>query len=106
MTGPLVRMRIWTGGSDGAVLLLAVHHIISDFRSLAILARELGAFYREETGGAAADLAPPVPFAEAVARQAERLAGERGERLWAYWRDRLAGSPPPLDLPADPPRPP
>ncbi len=106
VTGPLVRMRIWTGGSDGAVLLLAVHHIISDFRSLAILARELGAFYREETGGAAADLAPPVPFAEAVARQAERLAGERGERLWAYWRDRLAGSPPPLDLPADRPRPP
>jgi amino acid adenylation domain-containing protein len=99
--GPLVRARV-----SGERLLLAVHHIAADFASLAVAARELGALYREEAGGPAADL-PPVAleYGDFVHWQAARLAGPIGERLGSYWSERLDGVCD-LDLPADRPRPP
>ena len=67
------------------------------------MARELAALYR----GEAPEPLPPLPlrYADYVRWQAETLAGPRGERLWGYWRERLAGVRD-LDLPADHPRPP
>jgi amino acid adenylation domain-containing protein len=98
--GPLLRARIYQG-ADGETLLLVVHHIVADFASLAVVARELAALYRGE------ELAPPPPlrYADFVLWQAEALAGARGERLLTYWRRRLDGVRD-LDLPADHPRPP
>ncbi len=97
--GPLLRVRL-----AGSVLLLSIHHLVADFASLALLARELGALYRQETGGAAAALpAPTAGYGDFVRWQETMLAGPRGERLWAYWREALAGVPD-LDLPADRPR--
>ncbi|HBL27246.1 MAG TPA: hypothetical protein DD490_10465, partial [Acidobacteria bacterium] len=43
-------------------------------------------------------------YDEHVRREAERLAGPRGERLWAYWSEHLREAPD-LDLPTDHPRP-
>src|SRR4029077_11055271 len=43
--GPLLRARIYQG-TDEATLLLVVHHIVADFASLAVVARELAALYR------------------------------------------------------------
>jgi amino acid adenylation domain-containing protein len=105
-TGPLARVRVFERGGGEQVLLFAVHHLVADFWSLGVVARELGALYRQETGGPAADL-PPVAlqYTDFVHWQAERLAGERGEKLWGFWRERLAGLPD-LDLPTDRPRPP
>jgi amino acid adenylation domain-containing protein len=91
------------------VLLLAVHHIAADFASLAVIARDLGALYRQETGGPAAVLPEPMPYAVHVRREREMLAGPEGERRWDFWRAALAGERgpvPDLDLPADRPRPP
>jgi len=97
--GPLLRARIFKG-EDGETVLLAVHHIVADFASLAVMARDLSALYRGET------LEPPaLRYADYVHWQREILAGPRGERLWSYWRQRLAGLRD-LDLPADHPRPP
>src|SRR6185295_13468555 len=68
--------------------------------------RQLGALYREETGGPRAELAAPgLQYADFVRWQADLLAGPRGERLWDYWRRELAGVSD-LDLPVDRPRPP
>jgi len=94
-SGPLFRVRLL-----GSVLLLSVHHIVADFTSLAVLARDLGALYRQET-------LPPVAasYGDFARWQEAMLAGPRGEKLWAYWRQALAGVPD-LDLPADRPRPP
>ena len=107
--GPLLRARVFTGatGADGeSVVLLAVHHIVADFASLAVMARELSALYRQETGNPEAVPEPsPLRYADFVRWQEEMLAGPRGERLGSYWRRRLAGVPD-LDLPADHPRPP
>ena len=97
--GPLLRARIFRS-PEGETVLLAVHHIVADFASLAVMARDLAALYRGEA------LEPPaLRYADYVHWQAGVLAGPRGERLWEYWRQRLAGVRD-LDLPADHPRPP
>ena len=93
-------------GSDAEeeteTVLLAVHHIVADFASLAVMARELvGALPRRRPAAAARAAATPTTSHW----QAGVLAGPRGERLWEYWRQRLAGVRD-LDLPADRPRPP
>ena len=104
--GPLWRVRLFARGEGEAVLLWAIHHLVADFWSLGLLARELGTLYSEETGGPAAAL-PPVEAAPRPADHsrwlARRLAGPRSEHLWSYWRQRLAGLLD-LDLPTDRPR--
>jgi amino acid adenylation domain-containing protein len=104
--GPLLRIRLLTREDAPPVLLLVVHHIVADLWSLAILARELGVFYRAEAEAAEADLpAQTATYAEHVERQLALLAGADGERLWEFWRRQLAGAPPVIDLPADRTRP-
>jgi amino acid adenylation domain-containing protein len=104
--GPLLRVRAFDRGDGEHALLLAVHHIAVDFASLAVVARDLGALIREAAGGPPAEL-PALPFGESdfIRWQEEMLAGPRGERLWSWWRDALAGLPD-LDLPTDRARPP
>ena len=100
--GPLLRVAVWRRQGEH-VVVLAVHHIVADFRSLGVLLVELGALY----GGR--PLPPPAGTASHaghVRREAERLRGERGESLRAYWRAVLPPDAPPLELPADRPRPP
>jgi len=97
--GPLLRVTLFTGTPGGPVLLVVIHHIISDFWSLAIVMRELPALYRGD------DLAPPgLSYDEHVRREREALSDGRGEPVLAWWRERLAGLPT-LELPTDRPRP-
>ncbi|MBW8874482.1 MAG: non-ribosomal peptide synthase/polyketide synthase [Acidobacteria bacterium] len=102
---PLLRMRIFDREGTGVVLLV-VHHLVADFWSLAVLVRELAAFYRGETAGTPV-LLPAIPcrYSDFVRWQERRLAGPEGERLWDFWRQRLAGASRVLDLPTDRPRP-
>src|SRR5205807_1831065 len=100
--GPLLRVAVWRRQGEH-VVVLAVHHVVADFWSLGVLLAELGALY----GGR--PLAPPPAAAAAsyfghVRREAERLRGERGESLRAYWSAVLPADAPPLELPADRPR--
>src|SRR5690349_12111222 len=98
--GPLVRAALYSRSKTEHVLLLSMHHIVTDFWSLGVLLDELGALY-----GTAQLPAPPPGYAEFALWQEQRLAGPEGEALWAYWRERLAGELPVLDLPTDRPRP-
>ncbi|HWN45428.1 MAG TPA: amino acid adenylation domain-containing protein, partial [Thermoanaerobaculia bacterium] len=108
--GPLLRVVLfpWAPARNGErVLLLVIHHMIGDFWSLAVLARDLGRLYAAERAGIQAALGPPpLDFRDWVSWQEERLAGPEGERLWGYWLEQLAGELPHLDLPSDQPRPP
>ncbi|MQY12842.1 Dimodular nonribosomal peptide synthase [Streptomyces sp. RB5] len=98
--GPLMRVRLLRLADDEHVLLLCLHHIISDGWSAGILTRDLAALY----GGA--ELPPlRVQPADHAAWQRQRLAGERERAQLAYWRERLAGVPT-VDFPTDHPRPP
>ncbi|WNG46959.1 amino acid adenylation domain-containing protein [Archangium minus] len=104
--GPLMRVLLLSRRPDEHVLLLALHHLITDFWSLAVMVEELGSLYTAETGGAPASLpALSLSPTEADRALAARLSGPRGEALWNFWRTQLAGELPMLALPTDHPRP-
>jgi amino acid adenylation domain-containing protein len=105
-SGPLLRVVLLRRSREKDLVLVAVHHLIADFWSVAVLGRELGALYAREVGERGALPAPPaLSYGDFVRWQAERLASPEGERLWEFWRRRLAGLPAALELPADRPRP-
>ncbi len=104
--GPLLRVTLFTRSAREHVLLLAVHHIVIDFWSLAILIDELGILYPAECAGVKAPLpALKVQYTDYVRWQAEMLAGPEGERLWNYWQAQLSDELPILQLKTDRPRP-
>ncbi|HUG38178.1 MAG TPA: amino acid adenylation domain-containing protein, partial [Candidatus Limnocylindrales bacterium] len=87
------------------LLLLTVHHVASDGWSNALLARELTELYAARSEGRAADLPElSVQYADFACWQRARLQGEVLRGQVAYWRERLAGDLPALDLPTDRPR--
>ncbi|MFZ5635864.1 MAG: non-ribosomal peptide synthetase [Pseudomonadota bacterium] len=106
MLGPLARGRLVRLADERHVLLLTMHHIVSDGWSLAVLARELEALYSARVRGEADPLPPlPVQYADYAVWQRERLSGARLEQEGRWWREALAGAPPRLELPTDRRRP-
>lgn len=103
--GPLARWVLFFSERYDPVLLLIVHHAIVDGWSISTLLPELGELYRIETDGLAAD--PPLParsHAQFIQEQSDWLESAAGTRQKAYWKDRLSGNIPLLDLPTDHPR--
>ena len=101
-----LRVRLYRCGPAESVLLLVVHHIVADLRSLEILLGELGALYAAEAGGPAAELAPlELELSDWVYRQQEWLSGPEARRALETWRSLLPSGLPSLELPLDRPRP-
>jgi amino acid adenylation domain-containing protein len=104
--GPLIRAVLIDAGADRHLLVLVLHHIISDGHSMQILADELSAAYREETTGGPAS--PPerwLDYGDYAVWQRDRLRGDELGRLMDYWGGQLRGAPELLTLPTDRPRP-
>ncbi|TIS39158.1 condensation domain-containing protein [Mesorhizobium sp.] len=103
--GPLIRGRlVWLDVEDH-VLLITMHHMVSDDRSRKILTRELSELYAAAREGRANRLTPlPVQYADYALWQHRWLAGEVLKRQSEYWRQILAGAPTMLKLPTDGPR--
>ena len=105
-TGPPFRALLLRLGRDEHVALLTMHHIVADAWSGGVLFRELGALYEAFSAGERSPLAPlPVQYADFAQWQRDTLSDEALSEPLAYWRSRLAADTPPLDLPADRPRP-
>ncbi len=104
--GPLLRATLFSLEAEEHVLLLVMHHIISDGWSVGVICRELASLYEACAAGRGAELAPlPIQYADFALWQREQLQGERLVELLAYWKQQLAGAPPLLELPVDHPRP-
>jgi amino acid adenylation domain-containing protein len=104
--GPLLRSHLVALGAGEALLLFAMHHVVSDAWSGGVLVREVAALYEAFARGAASPLPPlPVQYADYARWQREWLAGEVRRAQVAYWREQLAGAPPHLELATDRPRP-
>ncbi|WP_051717059.1 condensation domain-containing protein [Streptomyces megasporus] len=103
---PLFRVELVRTGPERHVMVLVVHHIVSDGWSFQVLLQEVADLYAGAVTGTEVKL-PPLPrqFTQYAREQRERLAGPRGRTLLKYWTERLAGAPASLDLPADRPRP-
>ncbi|HKX30429.1 MAG TPA: amino acid adenylation domain-containing protein, partial [Blastocatellia bacterium] len=102
--GPLLRLELMKLSESEHVLLRTMHHIVSDGWSEAIFNRELTALYGAFREGRENPLEPlPVQYADYAVRQ--RQDRESLQTGLAYWKERLAGIPEHLELPADRPRP-
>ncbi|HYO14676.1 MAG TPA: amino acid adenylation domain-containing protein [Thermoanaerobaculia bacterium] len=103
---PLLRCTLVRAGADAHVLLLTMHHIVSDAWSIDVLVRELGALYASFAAGRPSPLPElPIQYADFAAWQRHHLAGGLLAAELAWWRGQLAGIPPALELPTDHPRP-
>ncbi|HVR95061.1 MAG TPA: condensation domain-containing protein, partial [Thermoanaerobaculia bacterium] len=105
--GPLYRCALLRLSERESVFVLVLHHIVSDGWSVEILLRELTALYRAaRTSIPAALPGLPVQYADFACWQRRWLAGEVLDAQLAWWRERLTGMPPVLELAPDRPRPP
>ena len=106
-TGPLIRGRLIRLRAHEHVLLITMHHIISDFWSGGVFLRELAELYASYHDRRGNPLPPlPIQYADYAQWQREWLQGERLDKQLQYWRTHLEGAAPELKLPTDRPRPP
>ncbi len=93
-------------GTDAHELLLTMHHTVFDGSSVAVLVGELAELYPALRDGREPRLPElPVQYGDFAAWQRAVVAGELADGQLAYWRRKLAGLPPRLELPTDRPRP-
>ncbi|WP_397458261.1 amino acid adenylation domain-containing protein [Pseudomonas asplenii] len=104
--GPLLRVRLLRVEDTEHVLVLTVHHIVSDGWSTPIMVDELVRLYSAYHQGSAADLADlPVQYADYAQWQRRWMAEGEQARQLDYWTGQLGGEQPVLELPIDRPRP-
>jgi amino acid adenylation domain-containing protein/thioester reductase-like protein len=88
------------------ILLLTIHHIISDGWSSSILCQELSTLYKAFSSGTPSPLPnPAIQYADFALWQREWLKGDILETQLSYWTQQLKDAPPVLKLPTDYPRP-
>jgi non-ribosomal peptide synthetase component F len=105
--GPLLRVSLLRLNENHHILLLTMHHIISDGWSVGVLVREFMDLYEGFCAEKPVQL-PELPFqyADFAAWQREWLEVEALEPQLGYWKNQLAGASPALVFPTDYPRPP
>jgi amino acid adenylation domain-containing protein len=103
--GPLLRVRLVRLDEQEYILLLTMHHIISDGWSWGVLLHELAVLYEAFSQGRPSPLlALPMQYADYAHWQRQRLHSEAGEAQLAYWTQQLHAPLHLLDLPTDRPR--
>src|SRR4030088_3388719 len=102
----LLRCGLLRLGPDDHVLVLAIHHIVSDGWSVGVLFRELAALYGALSAGrtpVVPDL--PIQYADYAAWHRSWLSDSVVQPQLAYWTSRLAQAPTGVEMPTDRPRP-
>ena len=105
--GPLLRAKLIKLQENEHILIINMHHIISDGWSIGILIRELGQVLNSLIKGKQPELHPlPIQYADFAVWQKQWLESGERERQLSYWKEQLSGAPDFLNLPADFSRPP
>jgi amino acid adenylation domain-containing protein len=98
--GPLFRIRLLRLGDEDHLLLITMHHIISDGWSMAVFFRDLAAFYEAFSNGCAPSLPElPIQYADFAHWQRQALRKKLMETQLAYWKKQLDGPLTPLEFP-------
>ena len=104
--GPLFRAIVLRLNPTEHLFIIVVHHIVSDDWSTGVMVRELAALYQAFVAGLPSPLLPlPIQYADFAQWQRETVTSEYLENQLAFWRGRLGGELPIIELPADRPRP-
>ena len=105
--GPLLRASLLRLTPAEHVLLLAMHHIISDGWSMGVLVREVTALYEAYSSSQSSPLPElSLQYGDYAVWQRQWLQGAILDEQLQYWRKQMVGAPPILELPKDRPRPP
>ena len=105
-TEPLIRVTLLTLSQTEQVLLVCMHHVVSDGWSMGVFVQELAVLYDAYTQGKLSPLAPlPIQYADFALWQRQWLQEDVLETQLAYWQKQLAGATTFLPLPTDKPRP-
>ena len=100
--GPLFRVTLLKADEEDHVLLLTMHHIISDGWSMGVLFRELSTLYNAFSKGHLYHLPElPIQYTDFAVWQRQWLQGEVLETQLNYWKQKLDNTLPALELPAD-----
>jgi amino acid adenylation domain-containing protein len=106
VTGPLAKVLFIRLSPTDNLITFSMHHIVADGWSFSILLRELGTVYSAASKASKPDLLPlPYQYVDYAAWEAGQVCDGMFERQVGYWKEKLAGVPPSLDLPTDRPRP-
>ncbi|MBB3905718.1 condensation domain-containing protein, partial [Methylobacterium brachythecii] len=101
-TGPLLRVTLIALGAQDHVLLVTLHHIVSDGWSMGVLVDEFWTLYASAVDGGPKALPDhPIRYADYTAWQRLQVSSASGKRRLAYWTDRLGDEAVPLQLPFD-----
>jgi amino acid adenylation domain-containing protein len=104
--GPLLRAQLVRLGSERWVLHVVTHHIVSDGWSVGVLVDDLLLAYAARRDARAPSFSSlPIQYADYAVWKQEQLRGGLADEQVAWWRDRLAQPPAPLELPMRGPRP-
>jgi amino acid adenylation domain-containing protein len=104
--GPLLRVMLLRLGEDHHVLVLTMHHIVSDGWSRGVFYRELSLLYQAYIQSKPSPLPElPIQYGDFAVWQRQWLQGEVLESQLSYWKKQLQGAPALLNLPSDRPRP-
>ncbi|MEL6441868.1 MAG: amino acid adenylation domain-containing protein [Cyanobacteria bacterium J06621_8] len=104
---PLLQVKLLRLNNSSHVLLLTVHHIISDGWSMGLLIQELSTLYQAFLESKPSPLPElPIQYADFALWQQQRVRGTAYQDQLDYWKKQLAGAAPLLELPTDRVRPP
>lgn len=100
--GPLIRTTLLKLGTNEYVLLMNIHHIVTDGRSLIMFYQELATLYKSFSRGESSSL-PDIAaqYADFSIQQRELVQKDMFTDQLAYWKQQLMGAPTTLDLPTD-----
>jgi amino acid adenylation domain-containing protein len=104
--GPVVRAYVLRLQAEEHLLLLTMHHIVSDAWSAGIFFHELIAHYAQFSENRNTSVAPlTLQYRDFADWQRDWLQGDVSEEQLRYWKTQLADAPAVLDIPTDRPRP-
>ncbi|TAE53785.1 MAG: amino acid adenylation domain-containing protein, partial [Nostocales cyanobacterium] len=105
-TDCLFRAKLLQVNKNENILLINMHHIISDGWSMGIFKREWEQVYNAYAAGMTPNLFPlPIQYSDFAVWQRQWLQGEVLETQEKYWKNQLKDAPKLLELPTDYPRP-
>ncbi len=103
--GPLIRAKLFQIEDAEFIIILTMHHIVSDGWSAGVLMKEIGIAYQSFADEKQPNLPElPIQYADFAHWQLNWLKEEKLEEQFNYWKEQLAGIPPSLNLPTDRPR--
>lgn len=99
----LIKATIWDTGNKECYLLVIIHHIVCDGWSVSILLDEIGRFYNDRINNTVSDnlLSLPIDYIDFAQWQRNIQNNDKSQKQLEYWKKKLSGDLPIIELPTD-----